>query len=85
MSVLRRELRARRTADFSEEGRLRSVASDEDSRSRNLAQAREFYSDAANRLRGLTAADVQHMSQSLDTQLMARWGYAHPPVALAAD
>ena len=60
------------------ESRLRNVASEEDVRSRNLAQAQAHYHNPRNRLSGFRDAELQHMVDVLDSGLMARWGYQHP-------
>lgn len=85
MAVLRARLHALPNADFSEAARLGHVGKEEDVRSRNLDQARAYYADSRNRLRGFSAQDLAYMRRTLDPELMDRWGYSHPSRADRSD
>ena len=78
VATLRQALRARPGADFSEVARVQDAATAEDSRSRGLAEARAFYAEPRNRVRGFSEAELRYMAATLDPVLMARWGYRHP-------
>lgn len=55
-------------------------AEDDRRRSRTLSEAQEFYGDPSRRTEGLSVSELMYMRQVLDPKLMARWGYAHPPL-----
>ena len=78
VAMLRQALHALPGADFSEAARLRDVATHEDLRSRGLAEARAFYAEPHNRVKGFSVAELRYMREELDPTLMARWGYHHP-------
>ena len=78
VATLRQALRARPGADFSEVARVQDAATAEDSRSRGLAEARAFYAEPRNRVKGFSRAELRYMAATLDPVLMARWGYRHP-------
>ena len=79
VAVLRQVLPAHLPgADFSEAARFRDIAKSEDPRSRSLSEARAFYADPRNRVKGFSKAELRYMAAMLDPALMARWGYEHP-------
>ena len=77
-ATLRQVLPTKRGADFSEAGRSGDAASEVDPRSRSLSEARAFYAEPRNRVKGLSEAELHYMAEELDPVLMARWGYYHP-------
>ena len=79
MATLRRWLEVPAGVVVQEALRAVSAASDEDPTSRNLEQAKAFYAEPANRVIGLSGVERAHLRDMLDPQLMARWGYKHPP------
>ena len=78
VAALRQLLHEKPGTDFSETARLRDVATEEDPRSRGLLEARAFYAEPRNRVKGFSDAELRHMQQELDPVIMARWGYRHP-------
>ena len=85
VATLRQALPARPGADFSEAARLRDVANKQDPRSRGLSEARAFYAEPRNRVKGFSEAELRYMAAELDPALMARWVYRHPAVGGNAD
>ena len=79
VAVLRQVLPAHLPgADFSEAARFRDIAKSKDPRSRSLSEARAFYADPRNRVKGFSKAELRYMAATLDPALMAHWGYGHP-------
>ena len=78
VATLRQALPARPGADFSEAARLQHVATKENARSRGLSEARGFYAEPRNRVKGFSEVELRYMAAELDPALMARWGYRHP-------
>ena len=75
VAALQRWLPPRGDADFTEEARLRDVASTQDHLSRTLEQARAFYAQPSSRLVGFREEELRHMAEGLDRAQMARWGF----------
>jgi hypothetical protein len=58
-----------------ESERTTDVAKEEDARSRNLSEAKDYYGDPRNRVSGWTAAEMSYLRRALDFTLMERFGY----------